>query len=78
MTKAASHPHISAAPEHNPPPKQAPKSVEAEENYPLYEARCMLQLLEDLTQDVEHDVTVSRQAFAVMMGVIREKMVFSP
>ena len=77
MIKAASLP-----PEPHPPAKQAPKSADRpsllgiteDENYQLYEARCMLQLLEDLVQDADGDVTVSKQSLAVMMGVIREKL----
>ncbi|MGS0740396.1 hypothetical protein ACVBEF_00910 [Glaciimonas sp. GG7] len=85
MTKTASHPHVSAAPEPT-PPKQAPESTDQphlsglseDDSYQLYEARCMLQLLEDLaTQEAHREVIVSRQSLAVMMGVIREKLVFS-
>jgi len=47
-----------------------------EEGLQVYQARCMLKLLEDMAFDGEREITVSRGALAVMMAVIREKLAF--
>ena len=52
-------------------------TMTANESLQIYEARCMLKLLEDLTFVGEREITVSRGALSVMMAVIRQKLAFS-
>ena len=64
--------------------RKAPDHVERQyvvtmtedESQQIYEARCMLKLLEDLAFVGEREITVSRGALSVMMAVIRRKLAF--
>ena len=48
-----------------------------EEGLQVYEARCMLKLLEDMALFAEREITISRGSLVVMMAVIREKLSFT-
>ena len=64
---------------------RAPKPVDRqyllgmteEEGLQVYEARCMLKLLEDMALFAEREITISRGSLVVMMAVIREKLSFA-
>ena len=49
-----------------------------DEGLQVVEARCMLQLLEDLTLCTERDISISSGPLAVMMSVIGQKLAFKP
>jgi len=49
-----------------------------DEGLQIQEARCMLQLLEDMTLSGEHEITLSSGPLAVMMAVIQKKLAFKP
>ena len=86
MAKVASRPDVSA------PIQQSPQdsanssepfdprhllTMTEDESMQVYEARCMLKLLEDMAMFGEREITISRGAFVAMMSVIREKLAFS-
>ena len=86
MAKVASRPDVS------PPIKQTPPdstnssepfdprdllTMTEDESMQVYEARCMLKLLEDMAMFGEREITMSRGAFVAMMSVIRQKLAFS-
>src|SRR5438128_2151288 len=48
-----------------------------DEGLQLYQARCMIQLLEDMALFAEREITISRGSLVAMMGVIREKLSFT-
>ena len=49
-----------------------------DEGLQVYEARCMLKLVEDIALFGEPELTISRGSLVVMMGAIREKLAFKP
>ena len=85
MAKAASRTRVSAPVKKNPQVQQAPAPVDRQslltmtedEGHQVYEARCMLQMLEDMALFAEREITISKGALAVMMAIIKEKLAFT-
>jgi hypothetical protein len=53
-------------------------TITEDESHQVYEARCMLRLVEDIALFGEPEVTISRGSLVVMMAAIREKLTFKP
>jgi len=85
MAKVASRTRVSAPVKKIPQVQQAPAPVDRQslltlsedEGHQVYEARCMLQLLEEMALFAEREITVSRASLTVMMAVISDKLAFT-